>query len=126
MNTSLVNQNAVVMTGKELFRYVSAQKQGLISVRDDGNTYRKQLGTDWVLHLTKKSDVTLKDWLDGKKIFLSKLLPWQLGEVDFPTQSVVERWILDGVCESVTGERVEPDGYSYDGAPSWLLVFGLL
>jgi hypothetical protein len=32
----------------------------------------------------------------------------------------------DGVSTSVTGKRVEPDGYGSDGSPSWMLVLGLI
>ena len=32
----------------------------------------------------------------------------------------------EGVCTTVTGARVEPDGRDLYGAPSWLLVLGLI
>ena len=43
-----------------------------------------------------------------------------------PSISTVERWNEEGVARSVDGQRVEPDGYSPDGAPSWCLVLGLI
>jgi hypothetical protein len=43
-----------------------------------------------------------------------------------PTINTLEKWSFDGIAKSVTGKKVEPDGYSYDGSPSWLLVVGVI
>jgi len=43
-----------------------------------------------------------------------------------PSIRVMEKWMFDGVAKSVTGKRVEPDGIGPDGAPSWMLVFGII
>ena len=43
-----------------------------------------------------------------------------------PTMKTLERWVEDGVASSITGQRVEPDGYDQNGFPSWLLVLGLI
>ncbi len=43
-----------------------------------------------------------------------------------PSLKSLEEWSNDGICESVTGENVEPDGYDCDGAPSWLLALGMI
>jgi hypothetical protein len=32
----------------------------------------------------------------------------------------------DGICETPTGHRVEPDGIGPDGVPSWLRLFSLI
>ena len=32
----------------------------------------------------------------------------------------------DGIAKSVTGKKVEPDGYGPDGSPSWLLALGYI
>ena len=32
----------------------------------------------------------------------------------------------DGIAKSVTGKKVEPDGYGPDGSPSWLLALGMI
>jgi hypothetical protein len=42
-----------------------------------------------------------------------------------PSDELLADWICDGMCESVTGQPVEPDGYGTDGSPSWLLALGL-
>ncbi len=39
-----------------------------------------------------------------------------------PSLRTLEKWSSDGIAKSVTGHRVEPDGYGPDGSPSWLLV----
>jgi hypothetical protein len=43
-----------------------------------------------------------------------------------PGGKLLERFSDDCVAKSVTGKRVEPDGYSHDGSPSWLLVLGFI
>jgi len=43
-----------------------------------------------------------------------------------PGLATLERWSTDGVARSVDGQRVEPDGFSVGGAPSWVLVSGLV
>jgi hypothetical protein len=43
-----------------------------------------------------------------------------------PSQKKLEWWAFDSVCKSVFGTDVEPDGWSYDGSPSWLLALGLI
>ncbi len=41
-----------------------------------------------------------------------------------PSLTSLERMSDDGVASSVTGKRVEPDGFGPDGSPSWLLALG--
>lgn len=43
-----------------------------------------------------------------------------------PSLRTLERQDCDGICKTVTGQRVEPDGFGCDGSPSWLLVLGLM
>jgi hypothetical protein len=43
-----------------------------------------------------------------------------------PSLRKLERESNDGVCTTVTGKRVEPDGIGDDGSPSWLLVMGVI
>ena len=42
-----------------------------------------------------------------------------------PSIASLEEW-SEGIAEAVDGAQVEPDGYSPNGAPSWLLVCGLI
>jgi hypothetical protein len=46
--------------------------------------------------------------------------------IQTPSMDELEEWSNDGICESVFGERVEPDGHDEDGAPSWLLAMGMI
>ena len=41
-----------------------------------------------------------------------------------PSIATLKRWVNDGVCQSVDGCRVEPDGTCKHGYPSWLLILG--
>lgn len=43
-----------------------------------------------------------------------------------PSLEELEEQVNDGVCDSVLGERVEPDGTDEYGSPSWLLVLGMI
>ena len=43
-----------------------------------------------------------------------------------PGMKQLDRWSWDSVVESVFGTNIEPDGWSYDGSPSWLLALGLI
>jgi hypothetical protein len=43
-----------------------------------------------------------------------------------PSVTSLINWSEIGVCKSVNGKRIEPDGYDNDGFPSWLLVVGLI
>lgn len=43
-----------------------------------------------------------------------------------PSVKSLSRMSYEGVCTTVTGARVEPDGRDLYGAPSWLLVMGVI
>ena len=43
-----------------------------------------------------------------------------------PSLKMLEKWTMDGVAESVSGCRVEPDGKDADGWASWLMVAGII
>ena len=43
-----------------------------------------------------------------------------------PSFNTMEKWMSDAVAKSIDGKRVEPDGFSPSGAPSWLLALGLI
>ena len=53
-------------------------------------------------------------------------LPTVVSGFKMPSEKTLEKWSFDGVAQSVTGKKVEPDGIGPDGAPSWLLVLGIL
>jgi len=43
-----------------------------------------------------------------------------------PSVTSLMRWFESGICKSIGGKKVEPDGYDSDGFPSWLLVVGMI
>lgn len=43
-----------------------------------------------------------------------------------PSIGRLEKMSNDGICTTVTGARVEPDGVAEDGSSSWLLVMGMI
>ena len=43
-----------------------------------------------------------------------------------PDEEELHRLVCDSICPSITGDNVEPDGHGPDGAPSWMLVLGLV
>lgn len=45
---------------------------------------------------------------------------------NMPTMRTIEKWSCDGICKSLAGHTVEPDGWSYDGTPSWMLAMGMI
>ncbi len=43
-----------------------------------------------------------------------------------PSMEELEEAANDGVCPSILGETVEPDGRDEHNAPSWLLALGMI
>ena len=43
-----------------------------------------------------------------------------------PSVATMQRWSDSGIAKSVTGGKCEMDGYSDDGAPSWMLALGMI
>lgn len=43
-----------------------------------------------------------------------------------PSLNKLEKASDDGICPSVGGKRVEPDGWDENGSPSWLLALGMI
>jgi hypothetical protein len=57
---------------------------------------------------------------------LPEYVEWSHERYETPPYEQVEEWVSDSVCESLTGDMVEPDGHGPDGAPSWLIALGLI
>jgi hypothetical protein len=60
---------------------------------------------------------------DGRSIITRDL---KGAGLKIPSQKKLEWWSFDSVAKSVFGTDVEPDGWSYDGSPSWLLALNLI
>jgi len=43
-----------------------------------------------------------------------------------PSLDELQEQLNDGVCDSILGERVEPDGWDEFGSPSWFLALGMI
>jgi hypothetical protein len=43
-----------------------------------------------------------------------------------PGIGTMMRWSRLGIARTPTGKKVEPDGVGPDGAPSWMLILGIL
>lgn len=65
----------------------------------------------------------------GDKVYKTNIIAAHrkyTGFIKPPSGKMLERQSFDCVAKSVTGKRVEPDGYGPDGSPSWLLVMGYI
>ena len=65
---------------------------------------------------------------DGRKISFLVEGAWKnlRGFPKPPSMNTVEKWHENGISRSIDGQKVEPDGFSPNGAPSWCLVLGLI
>ena len=53
-------------------------------------------------------------------------LPRFFASIEAPSMEELEEANSDGVCPSVLGDRVEPDGWDSEGSPSWMLALGYI
>ena len=114
------------VNGSELHRYFSIARGALISVRSNGVTLCRQVDDDWKVLSRKKVDVPLAQWVANKKAALISMERWQLEVEELPSMQELMAWNDDGICETPTGHRVEPDGTGPDGVPSWLRALRLI
>ena len=112
--------------GTELHRYLSVARGALISIRSNGVTLIRQVNDDWKVLSRKKVDCSLAQWVASKKVALSLLGRWQLEVEELPSMQELMAWNDEGICETPTGHRVEPDGTGPDGVPSWLRALRLI
>jgi hypothetical protein len=112
--------------GPEFARYIGKGGR-LLSAREDGVVLCKSVyDRTWKLFGHKKAELTLAEWRARKVAFVESLPAWRRDVKCLPSMACLEEWVSDGVCETPTGDRVEPDGTGPDGAPSWLLIFGMI
>ena len=112
--------------GSELHRYFSQARGALISIRSNGVILCRQVDDDWKVLSRKKAECSLEQWVANKKASLSSLRRWQLEIEELPSLQELMAWNEDGICETPTGHRVEPDGTGPDGVPSWLRALRLI
>ena len=118
--------NELDANGTELHRYFSVARGALISVLANGVTLFRQVDDDWKVLSRKKPDVPLAQWVANKNAALSSLDRWRLEVEELPSMQELMAWNEDGICETPTGHRVEPDGIGPDGVPSWLRALRLI
>jgi hypothetical protein len=68
--------------------------------------------------------ITYRDETKISKTILGN--KWLKGIRKPPTIKTLEKRMFDGISRSVTGRKVEADGHSYDGSPSWELCLTLI
>ena len=118
--------NELDANGSELHRYFSVARGALISIRSNGVTLCRQVDDDWKVLSRKTAECSLAQWVTNKKASLSSLRRWQLEIEELPSLQELMAWNEDGICETPTGHRVEPDGTGPDGVPSWLRALRLI
>jgi hypothetical protein len=74
----------------------------------------------------KRATYRSRKWVVNKQAALSDLARWQLDVDELPSMQDLMAWNEDGICETPTGHRVEPDGTGPDGVPSWLRALRLV
>jgi hypothetical protein len=113
--------------GPELARWFDPARRLLMSAQADGTTYARGIGSaDWALWRRKKAELPLEVWRAEKLRRVAELPAWCRAVKALPTVAQLERWSYDSICETPTGDRVEPDGTGPDGAPSWLIALGMI
>ena len=119
-------RSALDANGSELHRYFSVARGALISVRLNGVTLCRQVDDEWKVLARKKGDVPLAQWVVNKQTAVNDLARRQLDIDEPPSMEDLMAWNEDGICETPTGHRVEPDGAGPDGVPSCLRALRLI
>jgi hypothetical protein len=112
--------------GAELHRYFSVKRAALISIRADGVTLYRTIASGWKVLMRKRADYPLDRWTEQKAAMVAGLPDWQRAIKGLPSFEYLMRQDCDGICDTPTGHRVEPDGTGPDGVPSWLRLLRLI
>lgn len=111
----------------ERYRFFSVKLHRLVSYREDGAVYVREVGSDWIRTRAPAESVAIRvERFARAATAITNLPAWARSITDLPPMADIERWATDSVVEATDGEEVEPDGHSPDGAPSWLLALGLI
>lgn len=103
----------------------STMKKQMVSQK--GTTINAGESVDVTKHPNRDSYIRVKT-SDGRAIVCMAYSAHEklTGFKSPPSMKTLEKWVSDSVAKSITGKRVEPDGYDTHGFPSWLLVIGLI
>jgi len=110
-----------------VLRYFSPARMALVALTSDGLTLIRRIeDEDWKIAARKKQSPTFEEWLAIKKRNIAALPAWAVEVKELPSLEQLQDWLTDGICETPTGDQVEPDGQGPDGAPSWLRLLGFI
>ena len=92
----------------------------------DGRSIPANVEIEITMDDTGSASVKVDGFDKPIRINLINAYKWIKGFKSPPSIKKMEQWMEDGIAETVTGERVEPDGMGTDGSPSWLIVMGMI
>jgi hypothetical protein len=112
--------------GKQIASYLDVGG-ALVSFREDGTTWVQTFSDrKWRRIATKRDTISIEEWTARKLAKVAALPEWQRTTKRLPSNNQIREWTYDSVCETPSGDTVEPDGVGPDGAPSWLRILGLI
>jgi hypothetical protein len=110
-----------------VLRYFSPAKHALVTLTKEGLTLIRRVDDDdWQIAGRKKEALSYDEWIAIKQKNIAQLPAWAIEVKELPSREQLEDWLAGGICETPSGDRVEPDGHGPDGVPSWLLLLGLI
>jgi hypothetical protein len=112
--------------GNEIAHYLNDRAQFCVVFEDGTTVYQTVDDREWRVRARIKQGVELDKWRKAKMAKLAKMEAWRLEIVELPSMDQVREWATDSVCETTSGDEIEPDGYGPDGAPSWLVALCLI
>jgi hypothetical protein len=123
-----MTKQVVVKEGVEtVFTFVSPKSGNVFAILADGTRYGKSLTRrQWTFIGKHKAELTIEQWIKNWTERRDSLPTWAHGVHSIPTMRQLEKWSNDGIARTVDGQRIEPDGTAANGAPSWLIVLGML
>lgn len=107
-------------------KFFSTSDRGLFSFHEDGSAWQHPIDgqPQFQRELSCAGDFDI--WKKRITSHAATLPTWAREMEALPSMSELEEWTCDSVCETPSGDQVEPDGHGPDGAPSWLLLLGLI
>lgn len=91
----------------------------------DGSTYAK--GEEFSVRWDREKPWISLLTIGQREIRVhSQTLPTLSHDFEAPDMSELDEVMCDGICYSMLGHSVEPDGWDHEGSPSWLLAMGMM
>nr|WP_294546904.1 hypothetical protein [uncultured Rhodopila sp.] len=110
----------------EKFRYFSPKHRCLLAFMSDGVILRRTAYSNgW--KVAGKCKIPVDQRVAHIQATMEKWPSWLCEIKTLPSVRTLERWLHeDGMCETPSGDTVEPDGTGSDGAPSWLRLLRMI